>query len=304
MHLLLVKPILTQLIKAGSEDAAYYLAPMQAETRDLIFFALNDNMATAAGGNHWSLDVYSRNEMSYFRWDSIGRRNFTSAKLLVKRLRTALPCQEDFFVEKRCRQQQNAYDCGVLVLAHAEFVAQHFEMNVSIAEVQVLPINVANSKRIDLLQIVRTCQSHSATSEPANKKQHCFLMLSELHKSIAAPSSSTESPADALKAAATDLKKKIATAPRVTNDKRAFEMSSPLILEVIVIKVNLRMYPKAINAGTLLTAAMFKPRYERHAEPGARYKETYVVSSNSQVCRLLVNFFLPCFFLSAVQLSC
>lgn len=303
-NLLFVQPILTQLIKAGSEDAAYYLAPMQAETRDLIFFALNDNMGPAAGGNHWSLVVYSRNELSFFSWDSIGRSNYTSAKVLAKRLRSTLPCQEDFFIEKICRQQQNSYDCGVLVLANAEFIAQHFDLHGSIADVPILPLEVANSKRNDLLQIVRTCQSLSATSEPESKKQRSFLMLSELHGSIAAPSSSAETPADALKSAAKDFKKKIATAPRVTSDKRAFGMSSDLILEGLIMKVNLRMYPDAINAGNLLTEEMFKPRYERNTEPDALYKETLVVSSTSQLCRLLINFFLRCAVHLAARLSC
>lgn len=287
--LLFVQPIITQLIKAGSDDAMQYLAPMQAGDRELIFFALNDHMGSEAGGNHWSLVVYSRNEMSFFSWDSIGKRNLHSAKLLANRLKKDLPCQEEFFVEVPCRQQHNSYDCGVLVLAHAEFIAQHFVIHGSIADVPILPAEIANSKRQDLLALALTNQRNPVISEPASKKIRSFLLLSELHKTTKPASSSTKTPADALKAAAASLTQKIAKEPRVTSDKRAFGMSPAVIIEGMVMKVNLRMLPEAINAGNLLTEEMFKPRHKRHNEPDALYKETFVVSATSQFCRLRIN---------------
>lgn len=84
-NLLLVQPILTQPIKVESEDAAKYLSTMPAGTRDLIFFALNDNIGSETGGNHWSLIHYSRNEISFFSFES----NLPFSKLLANRLRAA-----------------------------------------------------------------------------------------------------------------------------------------------------------------------------------------------------------------------
>lgn len=56
-----VQPIITQLIKAESDDVMGYLAPVQAFNRDLIFFALHDNLGSETGENHWSLAIYFRN---------------------------------------------------------------------------------------------------------------------------------------------------------------------------------------------------------------------------------------------------
>lgn len=82
--LLFVPPQVTQCIKITPvEEISIFLNPLESETRDFIFFALNDNEQTeVSGGTHWSLLVFSYPERKVFHFDSsLGSNHYPAMEL-------------------------------------------------------------------------------------------------------------------------------------------------------------------------------------------------------------------------------
>lgn len=70
--LLFVSPELTQLLKLTEpSDYSILLDPLNATQNAFVFFPLNNcDKRDAAGGSHWSLMVFSRDERTSFHFDS------------------------------------------------------------------------------------------------------------------------------------------------------------------------------------------------------------------------------------------
>ncbi|XP_045775146.1 sentrin-specific protease 8, partial [Maniola jurtina] len=156
-ELLFVSPEVTQCIKmVETNDIGIFLEPLQINTKKFVFFALNDNSSPdTAGGSHWSLLVFSRNENSFFHFDSSSGSNHDVAWDFASHLMLYLSKQGNInFVDKHCQQQSNGYDCGVHVICNTEKLAQHAyshgDINTCDMSIQINP----SAKRKEILNII------------------------------------------------------------------------------------------------------------------------------------------------------
>ncbi|KAL4458549.1 hypothetical protein ABPG75_013414 [Micractinium tetrahymenae] len=112
---------------ANGGGAAVVLEPHGFPARtQLALFAVNNNPdATAAGGgSHWSLLAWSAADGAFRHYDSMAGSNVGAARRVADAAAAALPGRARARVlEQRGPQQQNAFDCGVYVLALARLLA-------------------------------------------------------------------------------------------------------------------------------------------------------------------------------------
>lgn len=153
--LLFVPPSITQLIKIGTEDARTFLDPMKAESKDLLLFAVNDNQNNSVGGKHWNLLTFSRNEEAFFNFDSLHNHNAEPTAQLVKVLKKAFRMPWADFVNIDSLQQNNAYDCGIFLLANAEALCHYYLRNSVVRHAPLMTREIVNRKRREILDIIR-----------------------------------------------------------------------------------------------------------------------------------------------------
>lgn len=132
-----------------------FLEPLNASQRDFIFFALNNNDQVSAGGTHWNLIVYSKPENTFFNFDSCGSFNYYPSKKLIEIMKKALGITEAQSISGECLQQSNCYDCGIHVICNAEQVLRHICKSGKVQGVKKIPPMIINTKREDILQIIR-----------------------------------------------------------------------------------------------------------------------------------------------------
>lgn len=159
--LLFVSPEVTQCLKMVSPpEVEMFLSPLNALDRDLIFFALNNNSQHAAGGSHWSLLVWSRPVQTFFHFDSSTPSNHHVGEAMVAKLKDFLQCPSDMvpLKEAKCLQQANTYDCGIHVIAQAEFVAKHVTKSgdYKLDQVKIVPRLQVMHKREEILSLIET----------------------------------------------------------------------------------------------------------------------------------------------------
>lgn len=101
------------------------MEPLKFGTRELVFFALNDNQDSSVpiGGSHWSLLVWSRNEGVLRHYDSLNGANLNVAEKLMEVLQAHLPPNAKL-ESMACPRQANTYDCGMVVLAVAQALCE------------------------------------------------------------------------------------------------------------------------------------------------------------------------------------
>ncbi|GAB0091039.1 sentrin-specific protease 8 [Sergentomyia squamirostris] len=155
-NLLFVSPEVTQCLKiVSSAEADAFLAPLNAQEKKIIFFALNDNENNTAGGSHWSLLVLSRPEDTFYHFDSSGRSNCASSRYFCNHLRVPLACRRAQLVQEECLQQTNCYDCGLHLICTADKIAHHaWRTGLVAGAPQISPHEVAG-KRKEILAIIR-----------------------------------------------------------------------------------------------------------------------------------------------------
>lgn len=128
-RILFVSPAVTQLLKMSpAEETKKLLEPIDpGNKKKVIFFAVNDNDSTRAGGTHWSLLVFSRAEQLFASFDSMKPGNRAAAKKLFDTLKSALNSPSANFHEvSECTQQANCYDCGIHLLVNVENIAEYY----------------------------------------------------------------------------------------------------------------------------------------------------------------------------------
>lgn len=117
----MVPPTQVQIIKLLEDDAKTVLDSLKAATKKRILLPIND--LGADGGQHWSLLAFSRDENMFSSFDSMHNSNTSSTSQLVISMKKALNVESAGFVQVRCLQQDNFYDCGIHVLANIENIS-------------------------------------------------------------------------------------------------------------------------------------------------------------------------------------
>ncbi|XP_065158467.1 sentrin-specific protease 8 [Atheta coriaria] len=155
--MLFIPPQVTQCIKIMEpSEIGAFLNPLDAESKDFIFFALNNNEQTeVSGGSHWSLLVYSFPERKCFHFDSSrGANQKQAVEMSSKVLKFLKVDTYNGFVEARTLPQVNGYDCGVHVLAQCEMLAEYICDYRQIDGAPLLRREQVESKRTDIFNLI------------------------------------------------------------------------------------------------------------------------------------------------------
>lgn len=137
------------------------LEPINAHKKSFIIFAINNNEENAAGGSHWSLCVFSKPDNNAFcHFDSAGYFNHFACESLVNVMKNCLKLPKAEFKRiDNCLQQNNAYDCGIYVLCHADLVCKTIMKSKSLKDVKKLLYVIVTKKRSELLEIIKSLSS-------------------------------------------------------------------------------------------------------------------------------------------------
>lgn len=158
-NLLFISPELTQLLKlTDPHEYPIFLDPIQAKTKEFIFFPLNDcNSRSSAGGTHWSLMVFSKNEKTCFFFDSSKGFGSVVAKDFSKDIMSYLLDKGNGQFEEvdSYPQQENCYDCGLYVLCAADVISEYVSVNSKVAECKCSDIkSYVSEKRSSLIALI------------------------------------------------------------------------------------------------------------------------------------------------------
>lgn len=155
--LLFVPPEVTQCMKLMDDgELETLLNQIEAPRKPFIFFALNDNETTQAGGIHWSLLVLSRPEKTFFHFDSWGTVNSAVSHTFVQRIKDALDCRQCKLKPIKCLQQTNGYDCGIHVICMTDNIADYVNRFECIEGVGPLHQDTISAKRSELLKLIHS----------------------------------------------------------------------------------------------------------------------------------------------------
>lgn len=124
--LLFISPEVVQCLKfVTRQEMSIFLEPLNAKGKSFIFLPLNDNNEVKAGGNHWSLLVFSRPESTFYYYDSLSSgTSLRSLRPFLLELSAAIDCHEFDVRQGDCIKQNNSYDCGIHVLCNIECLAR------------------------------------------------------------------------------------------------------------------------------------------------------------------------------------
>ncbi|XP_029034138.1 sentrin-specific protease 8-like [Osmia bicornis bicornis] len=125
-----ISPELTQLLKmTDPSQYSIFLDPVNVSNSKCIIFPLNNcDKKDAAGGSHWSLLVYSKQEKTCYHFDSSKGFNSSIASKFAKNIMSCILNENNLngkFVEADCPQQDNGYDCGIYVLCLTDVIVQY-----------------------------------------------------------------------------------------------------------------------------------------------------------------------------------
>ncbi|XP_005176411.1 sentrin-specific protease 8 [Musca domestica] len=155
--LLFVPPEVTQCMKFSDDgELETLLNQLEAPKKPFIFFVLNDNESTDAGGTHWSLLVFSRPEKTFFHFDSLGNSNSNASHQFVQRIKDALNCRNAHMKPIRCLQQANGYDCGIHVICMTDNIADNVNRFECVEGVGPLHQDTISAKRSDLIKLIQS----------------------------------------------------------------------------------------------------------------------------------------------------
>ena len=135
-NILFVKPAVTQLIKASTDDknTEMTIEDLRLKKVDWVFFPLNNNLGDREGGSHWSLLVYQTNGNTFYHFDSISGMNNRSVAMIIKKLiKNEYKIPEVKYV--KCPRQKNGYDCGPFTLMFADNIAKNIKEGVELTKI-------------------------------------------------------------------------------------------------------------------------------------------------------------------------
>ncbi|KAH8325457.1 hypothetical protein KR074_004537, partial [Drosophila pseudoananassae] len=150
-----IAPEVTQCMKyMDDQELEQLLGQSNAANKPFIFFALNDNESTEAGGTHWSLLVFSRPEKTFYHFDSYGNNNTGNSMELMNKIKELLGVRQAKFRPMRCLQQANGYDCGIHVICMTDHIADYLNRYEVIEGLPSLHIDTVKAKRTELLKLI------------------------------------------------------------------------------------------------------------------------------------------------------
>lgn len=156
-NLLFISPEVTQLLKLmRGSDLETLLKEIRVADKDFVFFALNDNETTKAGGSHWSLLVMSRHENAFFHFDSSNKSNLSNCEQFVKGIKSALKFNHFKLSSPKCLQQNNSYDCGIHVLCLADKIGEFVNQVECVEGFPGIEREEVSNKRQEILAIIRS----------------------------------------------------------------------------------------------------------------------------------------------------
>lgn len=152
---LFVAPSVCQLLKMSlPENCQDLLSPLKPHIKSLVFFAVNNNNGSGAGGTHWSLLVYSREEDTFFSFDSLNNYNNYATQKLINVLKIGLGCHSANAHNISCSQQINGHDCGIHLVSNCENVCDYYLRKGAVVNVPLLSSLQVRSKRADIFYLV------------------------------------------------------------------------------------------------------------------------------------------------------
>ncbi|KAJ9064683.1 SUMO1 sentrin specific peptidase 8 [Entomophthora muscae] len=119
--ILLLEPSMIHLLRQSTYPASLQgVLPNALYDANYVFLPVNDHLSHTAGGNHWSLLVYSRPNSSFFYYDSYNNSNYHHAKNTAECFIHFLGLPPSTLRVMPTPQQKNGNDCGVFVISLSE----------------------------------------------------------------------------------------------------------------------------------------------------------------------------------------
>lgn len=155
--ILFISPEVTQLMKLmQGHDLETLLKEIRVVDKDFVFFALNNNETTKAGGSHWSLLVLSRPESTFFHYDSSHKSNLSHCEHFVKIMKAAMKSSSFKIKSPKCLQQNNNYDCGIHVLSMADKIGEFVNQIECVNGFEGIDVEEVSNKRQEILAIIKS----------------------------------------------------------------------------------------------------------------------------------------------------
>lgn len=127
-NIVCVNPTICQAVKM-LDDFHFILEPMNLDKVKYIVLPINDcietNYPDNTGGSHWSLLIFENTSNRFYHYDSIQGHNKDSAKVISNKVLSFITGSVGLMAvveERQTPQQQNSYDCGVLLIIMAELI--------------------------------------------------------------------------------------------------------------------------------------------------------------------------------------
>merc|ERR1712237_305414 len=125
-------PSISHIIKVSPQnEIEAHLSQNDVIYKRHVAFIVNDcegNLGSGEG-SHWSLLVFARNNNTWYHMDSGKSANAIHANRIIDKVNKYLVSQGNLenantkYIESRCTQQKNGYDCGPLVILFAQKTA-------------------------------------------------------------------------------------------------------------------------------------------------------------------------------------
>jgi sentrin-specific protease 8 len=150
-----VNPSLTFWVGMDPNAAKEAIGRFELEKKEFIFLPITDcTNINSAGGTHWSLAVYDRNNDVFRYYDSLSNYNISSARRICAAIAPFVRMKDKRFnfQSRPTPTQKNGSDCGCYLLAITEYLAQNNGDDTDI-EHSITP-NFASELRLKILELI------------------------------------------------------------------------------------------------------------------------------------------------------
>lgn len=170
-ELYFVSPEFTQLLKM-TDPSQYniFLESMNVSECKCIFFPLNNcDRKDAAGGSHWSLLVFCKQDKTCYHFDSSKGYNSNIASKFAENIMNCILDKNEpnkKFVDTDSPQQDNGYDCGVYVLCFADVITKYVMKTGKVDGCDYSQVKKSTyTKRTELLNLINDLKPKSNSAK-------------------------------------------------------------------------------------------------------------------------------------------